>query len=66
MNHTDSLNPESNNNLDEWKSWPPDAVLHAVMSELKSPLTSIKGYAQLLSNESTKEFHSKYLVRLKV
>ena len=61
MNGTDSSASESNNDSDDWKSWPPDAVLHALISELKHPLTSIKGYAQLLANESTKEFHSKYV-----
>ena len=58
MNGIDLSAPESNN---DWKSWPPDAVLHALISEQKHPLTSIKGYTQLLSNESTKEFHSKYI-----
>jgi len=60
MNEIDSSNPGSNNNLDNWKSWPPEGVLQAVMSELLMPLISIKGYAQLLSNTSTKEFHPEY------
>jgi len=45
--------------FDNWKSWPPDAVLHALISELKSPLNTIKGYAQILSSESSKELHAK-------
>jgi nitrogen-specific signal transduction histidine kinase len=48
-------------NTDEWKSWPPEGVLQAVMSELLSPLITIKGYAQLLSNESTKDFLPEYV-----
>ena len=60
MNEDDSSNPKSNNYSDDWKSWRPAAVLHAVMSELLNPLTTIKGYAQLISNESAKEFHPEY------
>jgi len=56
MNKTDSPN---NNDFDNWKSWPPDAVLHAFVSELKGPLTSIKGYAQILSLDSSEELRVK-------
>jgi hypothetical protein len=61
MNEAGLSNPEWNNNLDNWKSWPPADVLQAVMSEWLSPLIEIRGYAQLLSNESTKEFSSRIL-----
>lgn len=48
----------TNNNFDNWKSWSPDVVLHALVSESKSPLTTIKGYAQILSCESSQELHA--------
>ena len=45
--------------FDDWKSWPPDAVLHALVSESRNPLNTIKGYAQILSSESSQELHTK-------
>jgi len=55
MNNT--VRPNKNE-FDEWKSWPPDAVLHAFVSELRGPLSSIKGYAQLLSQAPSEEFRA--------
>ncbi len=59
MNETNSPNPKSENNLDDWTSWPPDDVLRALVNELKGPLSSIKGYAQILSMDPDKELHAR-------
>ena len=48
-----------NHEFDDWKSWAPDEVLHALISELKRPLNTIKGYAQILSSKSSEELHAK-------
>jgi signal transduction histidine kinase len=61
MNETDSLNPESNHNVDEWRSWPPEFFLSVLLHELRSPLMIIKGYAKILSDEKTKEHHPQAL-----
>ncbi len=57
MNETDSSGPESNNNSDEWKSWPPEFFLLNLVYELRTPLMMIKGYAEILGNETMKEHH---------
>ncbi len=59
MNETNSQNPESENNLDNWKTWHPDDILRALVNELKGPLSSIKGYAQILSMEPDEELHAR-------
>jgi signal transduction histidine kinase len=57
MNETDSQHRESNQNSDEWKSWPPELYLAVLLHELRTPIMMIKGYAQILSNESAGEHH---------
>ena len=43
------------------KSTPPEEVLEAFINELKSPLTSIKGWVEILSLETAKELHPRAL-----
>ena len=43
------------------KSTPPEEVLEAFMNELKSPLTSIRGWVEILSLETVKELHPRAL-----
>jgi len=57
MSETDSQPIESNLNSEEWKSWPPESYLAVLLHELRTPIMIIKGYAQILSNESAKEHH---------
>ncbi|RIK31242.1 MAG: hypothetical protein DCC56_03390 [Anaerolineae bacterium] len=54
----DTVLPD-NYGLDDWKSWTPDVVLRALIPELKRPVNTIKGYAQILSSESSEELHVK-------
>jgi signal transduction histidine kinase len=61
MNETDSVNSEPKNKSDEWKSWPPEAYLSVLLHELRTPITIIKGYVGILSNEQAKEHHAKAL-----
>jgi Signal transduction histidine kinase len=61
MNETNSSNTQSNDNQDEWKSWPPEFFLSILLYELRSPLMAIKGYASILSDEETKELHPQAL-----
>lgn len=43
------------------KSALPEDVLEDFLNELKSPLTSIKGWVKILSNDSDKELHPRAL-----
>lgn len=45
-------------NFDDWKSLPPDEVLHLFINELRGRLVSIKGYAQLLAINPSEEFRA--------
>jgi signal transduction histidine kinase len=57
MNASDSSGQELNNNSEEWKSWSPEFFLSELLHELRTPLMIIKGYANMLSNESALEHH---------
>lgn len=61
MNETDSSNDENRYGLEIWKSWPPEEVLEAFINELKSPLTSIKGWVEILRMDGSKEVQSRAL-----
>lgn len=59
MNETNSTNPESESDSSDWSSWPPEDVLHAILSEMTNPLALMKANAQILSTESARQFHPK-------
>jgi len=59
MNETNSTNHESEGDLSAWSSWPPEDVLHAILSEMTNPLALMKANAQILSTESARQFHPK-------
>jgi signal transduction histidine kinase len=61
MNGSDSASQELNNNSEEWKSWPPEFFLTVLVPELWTPLMAIKGYAEILADESMKEHHPQAL-----
>ncbi len=61
MNKTDPSNSASENNWGDWKSWTPEYFLSVLLYELRTPLTVIKGYVEILSNEKEKEHHSQAL-----
>jgi len=54
MDEIDSSNLESEN---DWKSAPPKEFLNIVLHELRTPMTLISGYVEILSNEKQKELH---------
>jgi len=56
MNELDSPNDE-NEKSDEWKSYTPEVFLNVLWYELRTPLIAIKGFAGILSNQTTKELH---------
>ena len=59
MNEPDPRKSESEHNPDNWKSWPPEIFISAMLQELRDPLQVIKGYMGILSNEAAKEYHPK-------
>jgi hypothetical protein len=59
VNETNSTNAESESDLSAWSSWPPEDVLHAILSELMNPLALMKANVQILSTESARQFHPK-------
>jgi two-component system, OmpR family, phosphate regulon sensor histidine kinase PhoR len=54
MNDSDSSNLESEN---DWKLATPKEFLNIVLHELRTPMTIISGYVEILSNEKQKEHH---------
>ena len=54
MNETDTQASESDQNSDEWKSWPPEFFLTVLLPEIWTPLTVIKGYTEILADEKMK------------
>lgn len=63
MHESDSQNNEKS---EKWKSWPPETFLHNLTHELRTPLMVIKGYAEVLSDETRKEFHQKALENISI
>ena len=61
MNETDSSKPESNFNPDEWKTSSPDIFLTILLPELRTSLTVIKGYTEILADEKMKVHHPQAL-----
>lgn len=57
MNSFESKNSQWNKKLDELKSRSPDFFLSALLHELRNPLMLIKGYVEILSDESAREHH---------
>lgn len=64
MDDTNSLNNDLNNNRDDWRSWSPQMFLTSLLYELRTPVTVIKGYTQILSNEAMKEHHPRAIESL--
>jgi len=58
MDRFDSKDPKWNDNLDELKSRSPEFFLSALLHELRNPLMLIKGYMEILSDESAREHHA--------
>jgi signal transduction histidine kinase len=57
MSKLDLPGSKWNKDSDEWKSWPPDFFLSVLLHELRNPLMLIKGYVEILSDETAKEHH---------
>lgn len=60
MKKSDSSNNE-NKKSDEWKSQPPEDVLFHYLHEIRNPVSLMKGWVGILSNEEVKELHPKAL-----
>ena len=58
MNSSDSKNSQWNDKLDELKSRPPEFFLSTLLHELRNPLMLIKGYVEILSDDTAREHHS--------
>jgi len=65
MNKSDSSDLEDNDKPYDWKSGSPEDVLRMIIYEFRTPLTLIKGYAEMLSNEAAKEHHPKAVAAIK-
>ena len=65
MNEIDSSDLEDNNKPYDWKSGSPEDVLWMIIYEFRTPLTLIKGYTEMLSNETVKEQHPKAIEAIK-
>lgn len=57
MNRFEEKDPKWNGNLDDLKSRLPEIFLSALLHELRNPLMLIKGYVEILSDESAREHH---------
>ena len=57
MNESDSSNPEDDYKPYDWKSKPPEDVLSDYLHEIRTPLSIIRGYVGILSNDAFKENH---------
>ena len=57
MNSFDPKNSQWNEQLDGLKSRPPDFFLSALLHELRNPLMLIKGYVEILSDDTAREHH---------
>ena len=58
MSHLDIENNEDQN---DWKSQPPEEMLSRYLHEIRNPLSLMKGWVGILSNEEAKELHPKAL-----
>jgi signal transduction histidine kinase len=56
MDKKDSSNNEIDNS-NEWKSWTPKQMISVFLHETRTPLSIIKGYAEILSNKEATEHH---------
>ena len=61
MNDTSPREFDNYGSLEYGKSRPPEEVLEAFINELKSPLTSIKGWVEMMRLEDSKDLRSKAL-----
>ena len=57
MNEANSSNRELENGSGDWKPSTPKEFIAGMLHELRTPMTVIKGYVQILSNETQKEHH---------
>jgi len=55
MDEASPAQPESNDKLDDWKSWPPEQFLNTLLHELRTPIMIIKGYATILADDKHKD-----------
>lgn len=58
MTSSDPKNSQWDKKLEELKSHPPDFFLSALLHELRNPLMLIKGYVEILSDDSAREHHA--------
>ena len=61
MNESDSSDIENNENPNDWKSQSPEDVLFHYLHEIRNPVSLMKGWTGILSNEDVKESHPKAL-----
>ena len=54
MNTSDSSHPS-----DDWNSSSPEEFLAIMRHELRNPIAVMKGWVEILSNESTRDHHPK-------
>jgi signal transduction histidine kinase len=57
MKESDSSDIEGNYKPYDWKSQPPEDVLSDYLHEIRTPLSIIRGYVGILSNDAFKEKH---------
>lgn len=57
MSEPDSLNLESENDSEDGKPSTPKEFINTMLHEFRTPITVIKGYVEILSNETQKEHH---------
>jgi len=50
-------NSELNDKLENWKQWTQREFLTVLLPELRTPVTIIAGFTQILSDETKKELH---------
>jgi signal transduction histidine kinase len=57
MSKADSLNLESENDSEDGKPSTPKEFINMMLHEFRTPIAVIKGYVEILSNETQKEHH---------
>ena len=56
MNENNLSNPYLKDYGEDRKSWPPEGFLAVLLHELRNPIAVIRGWAEFLSDEETKEY----------
>ena len=57
MNEANSSNPGWENDSGDWKPSTPKEFINTMLHEFRTPITVIKGYVEVLSNEKQREHH---------